>query len=98
MIDMDFTFSSELWMYSGKGAWFFITVPQDVSAQIKFFTEHHRRGWGSVGVSATIGNTRWQTSIFPDATRGAYLLPVKAAVRKKENIGVGSRVSVILHL
>jgi hypothetical protein len=91
---LDFTFTAELWMYTGKAAWFFITLPQEESAQIKFFTSPQRRGWGSVRVSAAIGNTTWKTSIFPDSKAGAYLLPVKAEVRKKEKIEAGSSVLV----
>jgi hypothetical protein len=45
-------------------------------------------------VSAAIGNTTWKTSIFPDSKAGAYLLPVKAEVRKKEKIEAGSSVLV----
>lgn len=96
MIDLTITFTAELWMYQGKGAWFFITLPKEESEQIKFFNSHKRRGWGSVRVKATIGQTSWSTSIFPDSKAGAYLLPVKADVRKKEKIAAGNSVVVTL--
>lgn len=95
MSDLDIAFEGELWMYQGKGAWFFITLPKDVSERIKFFTGP-RRGWGSVRVSARIGKTMWKTSIFPDKKAGAYLLPVKADVRAKESLEAGRAVSVKL--
>jgi len=82
MIDLSFTFTSELWMYQGKGAWFFVTLPTSESEKIKFFNQG-RRGWGSVRAMVTIGKTKWQTSIFPDSKAGAYLLPIKADIRKK---------------
>jgi Domain of unknown function (DUF1905) len=96
MIDLDVTFTAEVWMYHGKSAWFFVTLPKDESEQIKFFNNHKRRGWGSVRVKATIGETSWSTSIFPDSKAGAYLLPVKADVRKKEKIAAGDSVAVTL--
>jgi len=94
LIDLDVTFTAEIWMYQGKSAWFFVTLPKDESEQIKFFNNHKRRGWGSVRVKATIGKTSWSTSIFPDSKAGAYLLPVKSDIRKKEKIAAGDSVSV----
>ena len=78
-----FTFKSEIWLWDGKGAWHFITVPKDVSEQIKGFqADMPRKGFGSVPVKVTIGKTSWKTSIFPEK-KGTYLLPIKKDVRKK---------------
>lgn len=90
-----FAFTAELWIYPGKAAWYFLTLPQEAAARIKFFTGK-RRGWGSVRVTAAIGNTAWQTSVFPDAKSGSYLLPVKAEVRKNESLDAGGTVTVTL--
>ncbi len=96
MNDLSITFSGELWMYEGKGAWFFITLPEEDGDQIKFITGGKRQGWGSVKVSAKIGKTAWSTSIFPDSKSGSYVLPIKADVRKKEKIETGDSVTVQL--
>lgn len=101
MIDLSFTFTDKCWLWQGKGAWHFITLPKDKSEEIKFFSEnvHGKRcGWGSVRVLAMVGNTSWETSIFPDSKRGAYLLPVKADVRKKEKFTAGDKVTVKLKI
>jgi len=101
MIDLSFTFTDKCWLWQGKGAWHFITLPKDKSEEIKFFSENmheKRRGWGAVRVLVTIGNTSWETSIFPDSKRGAYLLPVKADVRKKEKFAAGDKVTVKLKI
>jgi hypothetical protein len=95
-MDLEFTFSGNIWMYQGKAAWFFVTLPKDDSEQIKFFNNHKRRGWRSVRVKAAIGETAWRTSLFPDSKAGAYLLPVKADIRKKEKIKAGDKVSITL--
>lgn len=84
-------------MYQGKGAWFFITLPKDDSARIKFFAGP-RRGWGSVRVEAQIGKTKWKTSIFPDKKADAYFLPVKADVRATEKLEAGRNVGVRLRI
>ena len=55
-------------------------------------------GFGSVPVIVMIGKTRWKTSIFPDKRSGTYLLPIKAEVRKKENIMSEDIVSVTVQI
>lgn len=92
-----FTFTSPLWRYFGESAWHFVTLPLDVSARIKFL-QQDRRGFGSVRVVASIGASRFETSVFPDSKSGSYLLPVKASVRKLEKIGHGDDVSVLVEL
>lgn len=94
MIDLDFKFNAELWEYSGKGTWHFVTVPEEISADIKAFTKHVTKGFKSVRVSVSIGDSHWQTSLFPSKEKGAYVLPIKAAVRKAENLSEGDMASV----
>ena len=55
------------------------------------------RGWGSLKVTATIGESRWSTSVFPAKDTG-WLLPVKASVRKAEGVSEGDIVEVSLEL
>jgi hypothetical protein len=93
---LDFSFNAKIWLYQGKAAWHFITVPQDISAQIKSFAAQPKRGLGSVRVTATIGETTWKTSVFPDSKQGAYLLPVKADVRRKESLNTDDVVTIAL--
>lgn len=78
-----YAFAAKLWIYpGGTAAWHFLTVPKKESLLIKKTFANRARGWGSLPVLATIGNTTWNTSIFPDSKSGTYLLPVKAAVRR----------------
>ncbi len=90
-------FTAELWRWEAQGAWFFVTVPARESAVIR---ERPRppRGFGSVRVKATIGSTTWSTSVFPDSTRGAYVLPVKKAVRRAEDLEEGDDAAVLLEV
>jgi Domain of unknown function (DUF1905) len=91
-----FKIKGTLWLYQGQGAWHFVTLPKTQSDDIRLFAFDKKSAWGSVRVNAKIGRTQWKTSLFPDTKAGAYLLPIKAEVRKKEKIGVGSAVSVVL--
>jgi len=102
MLELDFTFTEKCWLWTAdKAAWHFITVPKNHSEEIKFFTDNHfgkRRGWGAVRVTVTIGSSEWQTSIFPSKSLDAYILPIKADVRKKEKIVVDNMVEVTLNI
>ncbi|MEQ1488559.1 MAG: DUF1905 domain-containing protein [Methylotenera sp.] len=102
MVDLSFTFTGECWLWQTTAtAWHFITLPEDKSEEIKFFNENlhgKTRGWGAVRVQVTVGKTIWETSIFPYAKSKAYILPIKAEVRKKEKILAGDVVEVTLKI
>lgn len=65
---MQHTFPTELWIWDAatKGSWFFVTVPEDVSVDLRF-EAGEPRGFGSVRVEATIGGSVWKTSVFPSS-------------------------------
>ena len=66
--------------------WYFALVDKKTSEKIKKNQEgRKRKGWGSIPVTATVGKTKWKTSIFPSKD-GTFLLPLKAKVRKEESI------------
>ena len=94
------TVTSLLWIWKGSdaaGRWFFITVPEEQSMEIKTHAFGSPRGFRSVKVEARIGAVSWRTSVFP-LNSGGYLLPVKAEVRRKAGIGAGDEVTVALDL
>lgn len=78
--------TSKVVLYPGMAGWHFISVEKKTATLIKEKYGKKRRGFGSIKVIVTIGNTTWNTSIFPDKSSGRYLLPLKAEVRKKESI------------
>ena len=73
--------------------WHFISVPKKESAIIKELFGKSARGWGSLPVEVQIRKTLWKTSIFPDKKMGEYLLPLKADVRKREQIYAGDKIA-----
>ena len=93
-------FTSLVWIWKGSdaaGRWFFVTVPEELSAEIKAHAFGNPRGFGSVKVEATIGDVTWRTSVFP-LDSGGYLLPLKADVRRKADLSAGDEVKVALEL
>jgi hypothetical protein len=78
--------------------WHFVNVPKKQSNEIKKLYGTLTHAWGAVPVAVTICNTRWKTSIFPDKKSGSYLLPLKAEVRKKEQVFAGDTIIFTLDI
>ncbi|MEP6982428.1 MAG: DUF1905 domain-containing protein [Sphingomicrobium sp.] len=93
------TVTSLLWIWKGEaaGRWYFITVPEEQSDEIRAHALGSPRGFGSVKVEACIADVTWRTSVFP-LNSGGYLLPVKAEVRRKAGLATGDEVTVRLEL
>lgn len=91
-----FTFSEAIWQHDGPSGWHFVTVPAPVVDEIRARTAGNGRPFGMVAVRATIGATTWSTTLFADTARDAYLLPVKAQVRRREDVGDGDVVEVTI--
>lgn len=91
--------TSLLWIWKGEaaGRWFFLTIPEEQSGELRAEAFSTPRGFGSVRIEATIGDVTWRTSVFP-LNSGGYLLPVKADVRKCAGLAAGDEVTVELKL
>ncbi len=92
---MQLKFKAKVWLYNGTNAsWHFITLPVEIGQQVKYLGMNKKAGWGAIRVKAQIGNTTWETSVFPSKELSSYILPLKSEIRKKENI----RESDIIHV
>ena len=89
------TFTGELHPWQARtDSWTFVDAPVELSEEIRDSLLLPPRGFGSVRVEVTLGGTTWRTSLFPDRAKGAYVLPVKRAVLKAEDVGAGDEVTV----
>lgn len=93
-MQFDETFGAKLWTQKSTGAWHFVTLPDELSARIRTLTTGQRKPFGSFHVKARTGLTAWESSLFADTTRSAFLLPIKTAVRRKEKIEPGDVIEV----
>ena len=91
---LDLTFEAELWQHPGEGGWHFVTLPGELADDVR--EQGPRAGIGSVRVTATLGPSTWETSLFPEAKTGSYVLPVKKQVRRAAGAKEGDRVTVRL--
>ena len=93
---MDFEFEGEIFHWRGPAPYLFVAVPDEPSRAINLVSSMVSYGWGCIPVRVRIGETEWKTSLFP--TDGLYLVPVKASVRKAEDLEQGDIVTVRLEL
>ena len=91
---LDETFRAKVWTQESTGAWHFVTLPAALSKRIRTLTTGQLKPFGSFHVKARTGLSRWETSLFKDAKRNAFLLPVKADVRRREKIKPGDTIEV----
>ena len=100
------THTGPLWRWttpSAAAAWHFVTIDGAAGEELSGTAilrrlEGNARGFGSIKLTATIGETTFKTSVFPSKEQGGWLLPVKASVRKAEGLGEGDMVEVMLEV
>jgi len=95
---IQFNFSSSVWKYQGTAGWYFVSLPKELSQEIRETFKNDEEGWGRLKATARIGNTEWQTAIWFDTKAEAYLLPLKTDIRKKEQIETGQSVEVTIYI
>lgn len=97
--EKSYTFAGQVWRYPGDTAvWHFLTLPKALSAELSEVYHGQHRGWKSLPVRVAIRGVEWDTSIFFDKREGAYLLPLKAAIRKKGHMAAGEKVEAVLRV
>ena len=93
---MDLEFSGEIIEWRGPAPFHFVEVPDEQSGAIEDVKSAVTYGWGAIPVTATVGRTTFTTSLFPKGD--LYLVPMKVAVRRAEQLDLGDVVSIRLHL
>ena len=83
MSSMDFDFVGPVIEWRGPAPFYFVQIPEEESADIKFAAQGIEY-WGQVPVVVRIADVEFTTALFPKD--GRYLLPVKDAVRRAAGI------------
>ena len=89
---MEFEFSGEIFEWRGPSPFYFVRVPDDMALEIRAISSLVTYGWGVIPATVRIGSTGWTTSLFPKD--GGYLVPLKDAVRRAEDLVVGDEVTL----
>jgi hypothetical protein len=93
---VELQFSGPLWYWRGPPPFYFVTVPEAHCELISSASGAVSYGWGMIPVTATVNGTTWSTSLWPKD--GAYIVPVKAAVRAAEHLVLDEDVQVCLRV
>lgn len=87
-------FASQVIEWRGPSPFYYAPLPAEVAAEIAAVKRQASYGWGVIPVNAEIAGVEFETSLFPKD--GTYLLPLKAAVRRKLGITVGDAMEVAM--
>jgi hypothetical protein len=93
-----FEFEGTVWHYMNPNAVYFVSLPQDLSADILGLVGTSLNPWGTVPIDATIGDTTWYTSMFPRNNGAYYDLPLRAKIRNKLGLVDGQLVTVSISI
>jgi len=94
LTSVDLTFSAELFEWRGPAPHHWLRLPLAAFEEIAAEAAETTYGWGAIPVQVQVGDTLWETSLLP--REGGYVLPVRQAVRTREQIDLGDTVTVSL--
>lgn len=86
--------TGEIWYWRGPSPFHFVTVAEPQAELIAAASELITYGWGMIPVTASVGASEWTTSLWPKD--GGYIVPIKADIRRREELEVGDVVTVSL--
>jgi hypothetical protein len=92
---MDFEFEGSVVEWRGPAPFYFVSIPNEESADIKFAAKGIEY-WGQVPVVVRISRIEFTTALFPKD--GRYLIPLKDAVRQAAGIEVDDVLAVALNV
>ncbi|MCW5518119.1 DUF1905 domain-containing protein [Muriicola sp. Z0-33] len=93
-VKIQYSFTAYLWQYSSQGGWVFVSLPNNMSREIRESLKWQEEGWGRMKATACIENLEWKTAIWFDQKRKTYLLPIKADIRKKKNLELKKHIDI----
>jgi hypothetical protein len=93
-----YQFSAKIWQHSVQGGWYFVSLPVELSNEIRENLKWREEGWGRLKAIAKIGNSEWNTAIWFDTRHSSYLLPIKTKIRRKEKIELDQIIELSIWL
>lgn len=91
-----YEFVASVWQHSATCGWWFVSLPETMSEEIRTHFGWQESGWGRLQSTVKIGNTTWETSIWFDKKHQTYILPIKTQVRISETILLNQILEIAL--
>ncbi len=85
-----------------RGTYHLVTITGEEAEALQAHEVVHRlefgkgRGFGSVKVTAHVGETEWKTSVFPQKKRSEWVLLISKKVMRSENLADGDLIEVTI--
>ena len=89
-----YKFRTRMWKHHSPGGWHFVSLPKKMSKEIRENLQWQEEGWGRMKASARIGELIWETAIWFDTKLDAYILPIKAEIRRKSNLPIDQPIKM----
>lgn len=87
------SFKGTVQKFPGAGGWIYVAVPKKYTSKLK----KQRKAWGMYPITAHVGNMSWKTKLMMKKG-GDFFVALKSAVRRKEEILVGDKITVSFKL
>lgn len=91
-----YEFETEMWKHNAPAGWYFVSLPKDVSKEIRKNLKWQEEGWGRMKAFAQIGEIVWETAIWFDTKHDTYILPIKSEIRKKSNLKIEQKFTMYI--
>ena len=101
MEKVKYEFSAKAYQYSSSKemtGWIFVSLPKELSVEIRESFKWLEEGWGRMKVKAQLGKSQWESAIWFDTKQDTYLLPLKAKIRKQEEVVLGEEIKIIIFI
>jgi hypothetical protein len=89
----EFEFEGTVWHYRNPNTVYFVSLPEELSAEILALAGTSLNPWGTVPVDATIGEVTWYTSMFARDNGRYYDLPLKLKIISRLGLVDDQRVT-----
>jgi len=93
-----YRFEGTVWVTGERVRLWFVSLPQEMSAEILDVVGVSLNPWGTVPVEATIDEFTWESAMFPRKDRGCYDLPLNAKTRQRLELDEGQRIAVTIDI
>lgn len=91
-----YEFDGKVWKDPAAN-WYFVSLDKKLFREIKQNPDAKVNRYGLVKIKATVGNTTWDSTLFP-SKYGNYVFAIKSVVRKKEKIEKESTLHFTINL
>ncbi|WP_422860009.1 DUF1905 domain-containing protein [Flagellimonas sp. S174] len=91
-----YQFKTKMWRHNAPGGWHFVSIPKDISKEIRKNLQWQEEGWGRMKAIARIDHVQWDTAIWFDSKADTYILPIKAEIRKKTKLEMDQKLSMAI--